>query len=149
MLTTFIWFGVGILIFLVLYFLLRKSSKTTDIILSVASSGTKLAKQLIEVLDKDPARKSFVERLVDYANIAVASVEQSYKYSKEEMKKAFEDGKVTKEELEAIYRGMKTDAINIAKELAKLDGIELSQSEITVLGYIIEAMVWFLPKPEH
>jgi len=41
---------------------------------------------------------------------------------------------------------MKTDAINIAKSLAELDGIQLSNAEITILGYIIEALVFFLPK---
>ena len=141
-----VWVAVGVGIFSALYFLVKKSSKTTDMLLSVASSSTKIFKQVVEAFDKDPANRSMVERLVSYAEIATASVEQSYKYTKEELKKAAEDGKVSKEELEVIYRDMKTDAINIAKSLAELDGIQLSNAEITILGYIIEALVFFLPK---
>jgi len=74
------WIIAGVGIFGALYLLVKKSSKTTDILLSVASSATKIFKQVVEAFDKDPANRSMVERLVSYAEIATASVEQSYKY---------------------------------------------------------------------
>jgi hypothetical protein len=62
------------------------------------------------------------------------------------MKKMLEDGKITEEEMKKIYADMKTDAINIAKQLLEADGYQVGGTELNILSYIIEAMVLFLPK---
>jgi len=143
---TVLFFALGVAFFWVLYLLLKHSSKSTETILGVSTSVIQALQKVVSVFDKNPDVESPLEKLLKYAEIAVASVEQSYKLEKEELKKAMEDGRITKDEMENVYKDMKTDAINIAKQLAEADGHKIGAAELNILGYIIEAMVLFLPK---
>lgn len=143
---TLLFFGIGVAFFWVLYLLLKHSTKATETMLGVSSTVIQALQKIVSVFDKKPEEESLVEKLLKYAEIAVASVEQSYKFTKEEMKKMLEDGKITEEEMQRIYADMKTDAINIAKQLLEADGYQVGGTEMNILSYIIEAMVLFLPK---
>lgn len=85
-----------------------------------------------------------VDRLVHYANIAVASVEQSYKEAKEEYKQMLEDGEITEEELKEFRQKLKEEAKKLVIELAKADGIELDENLLKILDGIIETAVHFI-----
>ena len=146
MVSTIIWIAIAVGVFWLIYLLIKHLNVVIESIINIAPEVAGLANKITHALDKDPNTVSPVEKVVYYAEIATKAIEQSYKKLKEEKKKALEDGKITKEELEALYKQMKEEAISIVEQLAQADGFYIDTNIKGIISAVIEAMVFFLPK---
>ena len=93
---------------------------------------------VIKAFDKDPKTESNTERIYRYASIAVASVEQAWKKIREKM----EEG-----ENESLHETMKEEAMSFVDKLAEADNMTLTPAERGIIDGIVEAALYFLPKP--
>lgn len=134
-------FAVGIF-FIIYYYLknVKENGKTIDMAINIGKGVTEIAGAIIKAFDKDPHEKTPVEQIYEYASIAVASVEQSFKKLKAEL--LANGGNI-----KALNQTMKAEALAFVDKLAKADGRELTDDEKAIIGGIIEASLFFLPQP--
>jgi hypothetical protein len=134
-------FAVG-LFFIIYYYLrnVKENGKNVDMAIDIGKGVTEIAGAVIKAFDKDPNTKSPVEQIYEYGSLAVASVEQSFKKLKAEL--LANGGNI-----KALNQTMKAEALAFVDKLAKADGHELTDDERAIIGGIIEASLFFLPKP--
>lgn len=143
---TILFISLGVGAFWVIYMLFKHYNKVVGAILSLTPEIIGGVRKIADLFDKNPLEESPVEKMLKYAEIAATAVEQSYKTLKEEKKKALEDGKITEEEMTQLYAQMKEEAIAIVEDLARVDNFEITPQLRNILNYVIEAIVFFLPK---
>lgn len=134
-------FAVGL--FFIIYYYLKnvgENGKTIDAAINIGKGVSEIAGAIINALDKDPNTKSPVEQIYEYASLATASVEQSFKKLKAEL--LANGGNI-----KTLNQTMKAEALAFVDKLAKADGRELTDDERAIIGGIIEASLFFLPKP--
>ena len=127
--------GVTFFVVLILV-LLRVNWKHTELTLSIGKVGFSLIDKLADVLDKDPEHESGLEKALKYVNMAVVSLEQTYKKTKADL---LEVDRV------AFNEELKREAVALAEELCEADGYEFTRREKDLLGILVEYAVFFLP----
>lgn len=134
-------FAVG-LFFIIYYYLknVKENGKTVETAITIGKGVTEIAGAVLKIFDKDPETKSPVEQIYEYGLLAVANVEQSFKRLKAELLANGGD-------IKALNQTMKAEALAFVEKLAKADNRELTSDERGIIGGIIEASLYFLPKP--
>jgi hypothetical protein len=132
--------GFGLLIWFLIWLWKRNPAIKMDMWLSMTRTASEAAGAIIAALDKDPDNESTAERFARYAALAVANIEQSFKHVKAELIAA--DGDITK-----LHQTMKDKAWDFVVALAKADDVKLAGEERGIIGGLIEAALYFLPKP--
>ncbi len=135
-------FAVG-LFFIIYYYLknVKENGKTVETAITIGKGVTEIAGAVLKIFDKDPETKSPVEQIYEYGLLAVANVEQSFKKLKSELLANGGD-------IKSLNQTMKAEALAFVEKLAKADNRELTSDERGIIGGIIEASLYFLPKPQ-
>lgn len=130
------------LFFIVYYYLknVEENGKRVETTINIGKGVAEITGAIVKAFDKDPNTQSPVEQIYEYASIAVASVEQSFKKLKAELLANGGD-------IKTLNQTMKAEALAFVDKLAKVDGREITDDERAVIGGIIEASLFFLPKP--
>jgi len=132
--------GFGLLIWFLIWYYKKHPEVKTEQWLSVANGISDIVGMVLKAIDKDPKTESTTERIYRYASLAVANVEQSFKKVKAELIE--EGGDISK-----LHQTMKDEAWRFVEALAEADNIPLTGSERGIISGIIEAALYFLPKP--
>ena len=134
--------AVVIVLFFILYKLLKNSddSKINNIStgLDIVNLGSNVLTEILRAIDKNPEKKSIVEKLADYANIAVDSIRQTFGTIKE-----FKENN-PEFELADIKEMMKENAKKAVYDMAAKDEIELTEKDDALISTLIEAEVFAL-----
>lgn len=130
--------GFAALIWFLVWWSRKHPKSSMDTWIPVVKAISDGVGYVIKAFDKDPKTESNTERIYRYASIAVASVEQAWKKIREKM----DEG-----ENEKLHETMKEEAMAFVDKLAEADNITLSIAERRIIDGIIEAALYFLPKP--
>lgn len=132
--------GFGLLIWFLIWYYKTHPAVKTEQWLEIANGISNITGAVLRAVDKDPHTESPTERIYRYASLAVANVEQSFKKIKAELIE--EGGDISK-----LHQTMKDEAWKFIESLAEADNIPLTGSERGIISGIIEAALYFLPKP--
>ena len=132
--------GFGLLIWFLIWYYKKHPEAKTEQWLEIANGISDIVWVVLRSVDKDPKTESVTERIYRYASLAVANVEQSFKKIKAELIE--EGGDISK-----LHQTMKDEAWKFIESLAKADNIPLTGAERGIISGIIEAALYFLPKP--
>jgi hypothetical protein len=132
--------GFGLLIWFLIWYYKKHPEAKTEQWLEIANGISDIVGIVLKTIDKEPKVESTTERLYRYASLAVANVEQSFKKIKAEFIE--EGGDISK-----LHQTMKDEAWRFIESLAEADNIPLTGAERGIISGIIEAALYFLPKP--
>ena len=125
----------------VIFWLIFKFKKQSDIVFEFISPATTLAKSIAKMLIKDEAKEDEVVKYIEILEAAVISVEKK----KEEIKAELPANAT----IEQRHRAYKEKALEIAADIAKSNGIDPDIVSRTIADTAIDLILSKLPKEEE
>jgi len=125
----------------VIFWLIFRFKKQSDIVFEFISPATTLAKSIAKMLIKDEAKEAEVVKYIEILEAAVLSVEKK----KEEIKEELPENATAKQR----HDKYKEKALEIAADIAKSNGIEPDIVSRTIADTAIDLILSKLPKEEE
>ena len=125
----------------VIFWLIFRFKKQSDIAFEFLSPATTLAKSIAKMLIKDEAKEEEVVKYIEILEAAVLSVEKK----KEEIKEELPENATAKQR----HDKYKEKALEIAADIAKSNGIEPDIVSRTIADTAIDLILSKLPKEEE
>jgi len=129
-----IYVGLAAAAFLALYAFWRWL-QGREIVFEVAETGLKAGETILKLFDKDPNTENILEKCVRIANYVVPAVKQAYERLEE-----------TNPDL--AHKKMKDEALELVDLVLQKEGIQVDEQTRWIADRAIEAVVFFLPKPD-